>query len=182
MAAGPRVPGDALGVRVHECLAPLEVSGSATIEKQIEMKHSPCHRVRDRESQLHSCLTEPLRLSSALVHGTQLAARFTVTRRETCRACTVLYVCTVICVNSVNTYNCNHSNTLSGVQEASKVHGAAATELIGGGRRDAGRRGATAGLQRLPREEGFEDFLGAPVLLHETWMLKRGGMGDLGGG
>ena len=62
------------------------------------------------------------------------------------------------------------------------MHGAAATKLVGGGRRDAGRRGATAGLQRLPREEGFEDFLGAPVLLHETWVLKRGGMGDLGGG
>eukprot|EP00964_Phaeocystis_antarctica_P079979 scaffold49881_cov58-Phaeocystis_antarctica.AAC.4 len=54
------------------------------------------------------------------------------------------------------------------VQEAAKVHGAAAPELVGGGRRDAGGRGASARLQRLPREEWLEDFLGAPMLLHEA--------------
>ena len=48
------------------------------------------------------------------------------------------------------------------------MHGAAAIELVGGRRRDASGRGPSAGLQRLPREERLEDFLGASVLLHEA--------------
>ena len=67
-------------------------------------------------------------------------------------------------------------------QEASEVHGAATHELVGGRRCDGGGRGSSAGLRCLPREEWFEDLLGAPVLLHEACVVKGGGISGLGGG
>ena len=54
------------------------------------------------------------------------------------------------------------------------MHGAATDELVGGRRCDGGGRGSSAGLRCLPREEWFEDLLGAPVLLHEACVIKRG--------
>ena len=67
-------------------------------------------------------------------------------------------------------------------QEASEVHGAATHELVGGRRCDGGGRGSSAGLRCLPREEWFEDLLGAPVLLHEACVVKGGGISGLGRG
>ena len=54
------------------------------------------------------------------------------------------------------------------------MHGAATDELVGGRRCDGGGRGSSAGLRCLPREEWFEDLLGAPVLLHEARVIKGG--------
>ena len=62
------------------------------------------------------------------------------------------------------------------------MHGAATHELVGGRRCDGGGRGSSAGLRCLPREEWFEDLLGAPVLLHEACVVKGGGISGLGGG
>ena len=56
------------------------------------------------------------------------------------------------------------------------MHGAATHELVGGRRCDGGGRGSSAGLRCLPREEWFEDLLGAPVLLHEACVVKGGGI------
>ena len=56
------------------------------------------------------------------------------------------------------------------------MHGAATDELVGGRRCDGGGRGSSAGLRCLPREEWFEDLLGAPVLLHEACVVKGGGI------
>ena len=59
------------------------------------------------------------------------------------------------------------------------MHGAATHELVGGRRCDGGGRGSSAGLRCLPREEWFEDLLGAPVLLHEACVVKGGGISGL---
>ena len=70
----------------------------------------------------------------------------------------------------------NPIQAITDSQEASEVHGAATHELVGGRRCDGGGRGSSAGLRCLPREEWFEDLLGAPVLLHEACVVKGGGI------